>query len=99
MKKTIEESKLKAMTVWFNNYMNILEEFVDKYTGDIYLREYGDIYVKVWIQKKYSICWVDFDFWEEFSELFSLEFSDTQSFITRWVEDTYQLKGIDTLRD
>ena len=96
MKKTIEDKKLIAINTYLDLFLSTLEEVV-KDNGDIYLRESGDIYAKVWIQKKSSQCWVDWEFWRDFSELFSLEFSETQSFITRWVEDTYQLKGIYTI--
>ena len=95
MKKTIEEKKLIAINTYLNLFLGDLEEVV-KDNGDIYLRESGDEYAKVWIQKKYSICWVEYSFWKEFTQLFSLEHRDVQSFIARWVEDTYQLKGINT---
>jgi len=95
MKKTIENKKLIAINTYLNLFLGNLEEVV-KDNGDIYLRESGDIYAKVWIQKKSSQCWVHYYFWNEFSELFSLEFIETESFIARWVEYTYKLKGIHT---
>ena len=96
MKKTIEEKKLIAINTYLNLFLGDLEEVV-KDNGDIYLRESGDEYAKVWIKKKSSECWVDKSFWDEFSELFSLQYGEVKSIITRWVEDTYQLKGIYTL--
>ena len=90
-----EDKKLVAINTYLNLFLGNLEEVVKK-NGYIYLHELGDKYAKVLIQKKYSNCWVDYDFWNEFSDLFSLEFSEAQSFITRWVEDTYQLKRIYT---
>ena len=96
MKKTIENKKLIAINTYLNLFLGELEEVVDKETGNIYLRESGDEYAKVLIKKKSSECWVDYYFWNEFSDLFSLEHSEVQSFIARWVEDTYKLKGIHT---
>ena len=95
MKEIIEDKKLIAINTYLNLFLGALEEVV-KDNGDIYLRESGDEYAKICIFKKSSQCWVDWEFWREFSELFSLKFSEIQSFITIWVEDTYQLKGIYT---
>ena len=96
LKMSDEDKKLIAINTYLNLFLGDLEEVVNKEAGNIYLRESGDEYAKVWIQKKYSKCWVEYSFWKEFSELFSLEDRDVQSFIARWVEDTYQLKGINT---
>jgi len=95
LKESDEDKKLIAANIYFNLYMDTLEEVV-KDNGDIYLRESGDRYAKVSIKKKSFKCWVEYSFWTEFSELFSLEYREAQSFITRWIEDTYRLKGIDT---
>ena len=97
LKESDEDKKLIAANIYFNLYMDTLEEVV-KDNGDIYLRESGDRYAKIWIQKKRSKCWVYYGFWEEFSELFSLKYHEVQSIITRWVEDNYRLNGIDTSR-
>ena len=97
MKKTIENKKLIAINTYLNLFLGELEEVV-KDNGDIYLRESGDKYAKVWIQKKLSECRIHYYFWDEFSELFSLQYGETESFITKWVEDTYQLKRIYTIR-
>ena len=95
LKDSNEDKKLTAANIYLNLYMNTLEEVV-KYDGRIYLREYGYEYSKVCIIKKESKCWVDWGFWQKFSELFSLQYNDVQSIITEWVEDTYQLEGIHT---
>ena len=97
LKESNEDKKLIAINTYLNLFLGTLEEVV-KDNGDIYLRESDDIYATVSIEKKSSHlqCWVDWEFWRDFSELFSLQYGETQSFITRWVEDTYQLKGIYT---
>ena len=95
LKMSDEDKKFIAIKTYLNLFLGNLEEVV-KDNGDIYLRESGDRYAKVSIKKKLSECWVDNDFWYEFSNLFSLEDHEVQSFISRWVEDTYQLKGIHT---
>ena len=93
-----ENKRLMAASVYLNLYMGMLEEFVDKSDGDIYLHEYGNRYAMFWIRKKFSKCWVDRSFWDKFSEEFSLQENEIQSIITRWVKDTYKLVGIQSLR-
>ena len=93
--ENLEDKKLQMAYVYLSNYLNSLEEVI-KDNGRIYLRESGDRYGMVLIWKKLSKCWVDRDFWDKFSEEFSLQDNEVQSIITRWVEDTYKLKGIDT---
>ena len=97
LKMNDEDKKLIAINIYLNLFLGNLEEIV-KDNGDIYLHESGDRYAKVWIQKKSSECRVDYNFWREFSGLFSLQYGEVKSIITRWVEDAYQLKGIDTCR-
>ena len=92
-----ENKRLMAASVYLNLYMDTLEEVAGE-DGDIYLRESGDRYGKVLIDKKSSDCLVNRSFWVKFSEEFSLQYNEVQSIITRWVEDTYKLKGIDTAR-
>jgi len=93
--ETIEDKKLQMAYVYLGNYMNTLEEVV-KDNGDILLRDSGDGFFKVLIEKKPSKCWVIYSFWKEFSELFSLQRNEIKSLITIWVENTYQLKDIYT---
>ena len=95
LKDSNEDKMFIAASVYFNLYMNTLEEVV-KDDGRIYLCESGDEYSKVRIVKKESECLVEYSFWREFSESFSLQYNDVQSIITEWVEDTYQLEGIHT---
>ena len=95
--KDTEDKRLMAARLYLNLYVSTLEEVV-KDDGRIYLREYGDEYAKVCIVKKSSKCWVGFLFWEEFSELFSLQYNEVELIMSRWVEDTYQLTGIYAVR-
>ena len=94
--ETIEDKKLQMAYVYFSNYMNTLEEVV-KDNGDILLRDSGDGFFKVLINKKLSRCFVSVSFWNQFSKKFSLEYNELQSIITRWVKDAYQFKRINTV--
>ena len=93
-----ENKKLTLIDTYLNLFLGTLEEVVDD-DGNIYLRESGDRYAKVAIKKKYDRCWVDELFWDEFSRLFSLDYDDVVSHITIWIEDTFQLKGIDIFKE
>ena len=96
LRETLEDKKLQMAHVYLSNYLGTLEEVV-KDNGNIYLRESGDNYAKVCILKKHSECWVSELFWDEFSEEFSLQESEVELLITKWVEDAYQLKGINAI--
>jgi len=94
--KNDEDKRLMAASVYLNLYLNSLEEVV-KDNGDIHLRESGNINTIFLIREKSSKCWVDMSFWSKFSKEFSLQDNEVKSIITRWVEDTFKLKGIHTL--
>ena len=100
MKRQLKNSNkyktLIAAKTYLNLYMDTLEEFVHKDTGNIYLHESGDVYAQVSIIKNTLKCYVNHIFWEEFSEIFSLQNDGVQSMIIKWIEDTYGLKGINT---
>ena len=97
LKENNEDKRLMAASVYLNLYMGILEEFVDEDDEEIYFHESGNKYAKVCIFKKSSQCWVDSDFWDEFSVLFLLSYVEVKSIIIRWIEYTYKLKGIDVI--
>ena len=96
LKISDEDKKLIAATAYYNLCIDMLEEFVGD-DGNIFLSEYGDMYFKIWIEIKSSQCWVVRSFWREFNNLFSLSIDESKSIISRWVEDTYQLKGINIM--
>ena len=95
LKETLEDKRLQMVYVYFSTYISTLEEIV-RDNGRIFLREYGDKHAKVCVLKQDSICCVDWKFWNEFSEKFSLRYDDLQSIINKWVENTYQLTDVDT---
>ena len=96
LKKSNEVKRLIASSIYLKLYMNRLEEFVDKNTGNIYLYEYGDNYANISFIKKNTICWVSWSFWKRFSDEFYLTDHEVRLIITIWVEDTYQLELIST---
>ena len=96
LNETLDDKNLQMAYVYLSNYMGTLEEIVDEDDVRIYLHEYGDKYAKVCITKNVSNCWVSWQFWKEFSKEFSLEYSEFDLLITRWVENTYELKDINT---
>ena len=88
LKETLNDKNLQIAYVYFSNYMSTLEEVV-KDNGDIYLREYGDIYAKARIQKsdlEFRLVW---PLWDDLSELFFLKESDIRLIIKKWVENNY----------
>ena len=93
--ENIDDKKLNVMTLWFNLYVNTLDEVVIDDGNKTYFREDGDVFGMILINKTMLYCWVNWKLWNKLSDMFSLEYDETKSFITKWVEDTYHLKGID----
>jgi len=92
--ENLTDKKLQMAYVYFSNYMDSLQEVIYEDSGNIYLSEYGHRYADVGIKKKQSECWVSIPFWKKFSDEFSLKEYEFELIITKWVEDTYGLKGI-----
>jgi len=94
--ETLTDKKLRQAYVYLSNYMGTLNDIVDG-NGDIILYEPGNRYTKFWIQKRTFICRVATSFYIKFSDEFSLNDTEIQFLISKWIEDTYQLKGFKIL--
>ena len=84
---------------------NVILHFLNKGYGD--LTEYRDdeypdsiFYIrgkKVYMEQnlEYGMLWVDYDtIWADLENWFSLEYDGIQSVITKWVNQTYNIKGL-----
>ena len=93
--ESLKDKRLQQAYVYFNNYLNMLEEVVDK-DGNIYLFDHDSELAKVIIEKYNLRCKFSRFIWVELSKEFSLEDNEIKSLITNWVEDTYKLKDVYT---
>lgn len=50
---------------------------------------------KVYMEREKNVLWVDyFTIWTDLETIFSLKDSEIQHIITKWVKETYKLRGI-----
>jgi len=89
-----------------NNKLELLViKYLNKFYGDLKeyrTDEYPDIIFfiinkKVYMEQnlKTGALWVDYDtIWIDLKTIFSLEIPEIQSIITKWVEETYKLRGV-----
>ena len=95
MKYIITESKLEKAIIHFLNkmYGDLTEYITDKEPNKIFYIKDKKVYMEQDIE--YGRLWVDYKtIWMDLKMWFSLEYSDIQSVITKWVEETYNIKEL-----
>jgi hypothetical protein len=95
MKYIITENKLEQVILRFLNkgYGDLTEYRTDEHPNSIFYIKDKKVYMeqnlkngKLWVD--YYTIWVDLEGW------FSLEYDDIQSVITKWVEESYNMRGV-----
>ena len=95
MKYIITENKLEKAIIHFLNkgYGDLTEYRTDKYPDSIFYMKDNKVYMEQDVENKKL--WVDYDtIWVDLIMWFSLKHNDIQSVITKWVEETYNIRGI-----
>jgi hypothetical protein len=95
MKYLITESQLD--NIIFKYLDN--QDFIQIEKGDIifFVNSEGDEYAQIRFDKDDGWCYIYYKLVKEISAFFSMEESDSESVIGRWVENTLQMKSINTL--
>ena len=94
MKYLITESQLDNVIF---KYLN-LKRFIPIEKGDkiYFANSEGDEYAQIRYDKFDGWCGIHYKLIEEISRFFSLELTDSEQVIGRWVENTLQMRVIDT---
>ena len=95
MKYIITESKLEKTIIHYLNEMyGDLEEYrTAKFPNGIFYVKEKKVYMEY--DLKSDDLWVDNDtIWEDLETIFGLEDSEIRHVITKWVEETYELRGV-----
>jgi hypothetical protein len=94
MKFSITESKLNKVIF---NYLN-QKRFIKKETKDkiYFLYKIDDEYAQIRYDKNDGWCFIYYELIEEISLFFSMEESDSEQVIGKWVEDTLQMEVTNT---
>ena len=99
MKYIITKDKLEQVILHFLNkgYGDLTEHKNKKHPKSIFYMKNNKIYME-WDKKygaNHGVLWVDSDtIYYDLKMWFSLEKNDIESIIKKWVEETYNIKGI-----
>ena len=95
MKYIITESKLEKAIIHFLNksYGDLKEYKTDEYPNSIFYIKDKKVYMEQNLKSDYL--WVDYyTIWVDLEGWFSLEYDEIQSIISKWVEESYNMRGV-----
>ena len=94
MKYIITESQLDKVIF---RYLNIKDFIQIKIGNTIYfVNSEGDKYAQIRFNKKDGWCYIYWELVDEISSFFSLDGTDSEQVIGRWVENTLQMRVTNT---
>ena len=96
MKYLITESQFDKVVFKYLDNQDFIR--IDKGNKIFFVNSEGDEYAQIRFDKKYGWCVIYYELVNEISAFFSMEESDSESVIGRWVENTLQMKVKNTLR-
>ena len=96
MKYLITESQFDKVVFKYLDNQDFIR--IDKGDKIFFVNSEGDEYAQIRFDKKYGWCVIYYELVNEISAFFSMEESDSESVIGRWVENTLQMKVKNTLR-
>jgi hypothetical protein len=95
MKYIITENKMENVVIKYLNKMyGDLEEYrTDKRPNRVFFVKGKKVYMELRLERE--LLYVDYDtIWSELTDTFLLEYDEIQSIITKWVEETYNLRYV-----
>ena len=95
MKYLITESQFDKVIFKYLDNQDFIQ--IDKDDNIFFVNSEGDEYAQIRFDK-YGWCFIYYKLIEEISAFFSLQFSDSEEVIGRWVENTLQMKVTNTRR-
>jgi hypothetical protein len=98
MKYIITENKLENVVIKYLNKMyGDLEEYrTDERPNSIFFVRGEKVYMEQDLKNDYL--YVDYEtIWSDLKNTFLLEYNDIKSVISKWVEETYNLRGVTPL--
>ncbi len=93
MKYIITESKMEQVIIKYLNkeYGDLNVYRVDGNSDSVFFVKDD----KVYMEREKNVLWVDyFTIWTDLETIFSLKDSEIEHIITKWVKETYKLRGI-----
>ena len=94
MKYLITESQFDKLIFKYLNNQDFIQ--IEKGSNIYFVNSEGDEYAQIRFDKYDGWCYIDINLIREISSFFSLQRSDSQEVIGRWVENTLQMKVTNT---
>ena len=96
MKYLITESQFDKVIFRYLNNQDFIQ--IEKVNRIYFINSEGDEYAKIRYAKSDGWCYISIDLIKEISSFFSLQRSDSEEVIGRWVENTLQMRVTNTSR-
>jgi hypothetical protein len=90
MKIVITESQLEKSVYKYLDNQDFIK--IKKNNRIYFINSEGDEYAQIRYDKSDGWCFINYDLIREISSFFSLQRSDSEQVISRWVENTLQMK-------
>ena len=94
MKFLITESKLESLIFKYLDNQDFIK--IEKKDNIYFVNSVEDKYVQIKFRKKSNSCYIYNNLIEEISSFFSLDNPDSKNLISKWVENTLQMKVSNT---
>ena len=94
MKYLITESQFDKIIFKYLDNQDFIQ--IEENNRIYFVNSEGDEYAQIRFDKKDGWCMIYYKLVNEISAFFSMQESDSESVISRWVENTLQMKVIDT---
>ena len=95
MKYIITENQNEKLIIKYlnNEYGDLKKIKTDRYPNSIFFVKDKKIYMEQDLKNGYL--WIDyFTIWKDLRTIFSIEDDEIRNIITKWVEETYKLRGV-----
>jgi hypothetical protein len=97
MKYLITESQIDKVIFKYLDNQDFIQ--IEKNDSIYFLNSEGDKYAQIRFHKQGGWCGIYYKLINEISIFFSIEDSDSKEVISRWVENTLQMRVINTIRN
>ena len=97
MKYLITESQIDKVIFKYLDNQDFIQ--IDMNDSIYFVNSEGDEYAQIRFDKDDGWCGIYYNFIKEISSFFSIEDSDSKEVIGKWVENTLQMRVINTIRN
>jgi len=94
MKYLIKESQINNVVFWYLDNQDFIQ--INKGNKIYFVNSEGDEYAQIRYDKSDGWCFININLINEISSFFSLQRSDSEKIIGKWVENTLQMKVTNT---